>query len=382
MSVQADTQRAAPLRDDFNRWTPAQLWKRWAVVFLLAILWLPAPAHAAPDWELGPFIKADAANPILSPQNTVFNDPMQKKPVAWEQDNVFNPAATVRSGEICLLYRAEDDSGSGVGHHTSRVGLAESRDGLHFTRRPSPVLFPAEDGQKYYDWTGGCEDPRIVETDAGGYVLTYTEWNRQTARLAVATSRDLVHWVKHGPVFANAGGGIFLDHWSKSGSIVTRREGDHLIAARVNGRYWMLWGEGTIFAATSDDLINWNPVTDVKGDPRPVLTTRPGSFDSTLVEPGPPAVLTSRGIVFLYNGKGDTGAYSAGQALLDGHDPTHVLARAEHYFLTPERPYERTGQYAAGTVFIEGLVHFQNRWWLYYGTADSHVAIAATPGKS
>ena len=348
-------------------------------LIVLASLLVPIPTFGADDWELGPFVKADAANPVLSPQNTPFYDPMQKKPLAWEQDNVFNPAATVRGGNICLLYRAEDDSGSGVGHHTSRVGLAESRDGLHFTRRPSPVLFPAEDGQKHYDWTGGCEDPRVVETDAGGYVLTYTEWNRQTARLAVATSRDLEHWVKHGPVFAHADGGKFLDRYCKSGSIVTRRDGDHLIAARIQGKYWMLWGEGTICAATSDDLINWDPVLDAHGELKPVLTTRPGHFDSVLAESGPPSVITSRGIVFLYNGKGDNGAYSAGQALLDLRDPTHVLARPDTYFLTPERPYERTGQYAAGTVFIEGLVHFQKRWWLYYGTADSHVAVAVTP---
>ena len=337
------------------------------------------PAFGADDWELGPFLKADAANPILSPQNTTFDDPMQKRPIAWEQDNVFNPAAAVRDGKICLLYRAEDDSGNGVGGHTSRVGLAQSRDGLHFTRRSAPVLFPSEDGQKYYDWPGGCEDPRLVETDAGGYVLTYTEWNRQTARLAVATSTDLVHWVKHGPVFAHADGGKLLDHWSKSGSVVTRLVGDHLMATKINGKYWMLCGEGTIYAATSDDLINWDPVMDPNGDPRPVLTTRPGHFDSALVEPGPPSVLTSRGVVFLYNGKGDDGAYSAGQALLDAHDPTRVLVRPDNYFLTPERPYERTGQYAAGTVFIEGLAHFQHRWWLYYGTADSHVAVASAP---
>lgn len=128
---------------------------------------------------------------------------------------------------------------------------------------------------------------------------------------------------------------------------------------------------------------------DAQGSLVPVLRPRPGHFDSALAESGPPAVLTARGLVFLYNGKnadrgGDPtlkpGTYSAGQALLDPHDPTHVLARPDRYFLTPERPYEVTGQYAAGTVFIEGLAHFQGRWWLYYGTADSMVATASAPG--
>lgn len=338
------------------------------------------PAH----WTLGPFVKADAVNPILAPQPTRFDDPMTGKSLGWEQDNVFNPAAVVRDNQVCLLYRAEDDSGMGVGHHTSRIGLAQSADGLHFTRRAVPVLFPAHDDQKDYDWTGGDEDPRIVETEDGGYVLTYTAWNRQTARLSVATSRDLVHWDKQGPAFS----GPLHDLWSKSGAIVTRSVGDHLVATKINGQYWIYWGEGTVSAATSPDLLHWTPVADAHGAPVPVLSPRPTLFDSALCEPGPPAVLTTQGILLLYNGKNSggvsglptvkDGAYSGGQALFDPHDPTHLLARTDRPFFVPERPYETSGQYAAGTVFLEGLVHFHRRWLLYYGTADSHVATAGT----
>lgn len=262
-------------------------------------------------------------------------------------------------------------------------------DGLHFTRRAVPVLFPSSDGQKSNDWTGGDEDPRVVETEDSGYVLTYTSWNRQTARLSVATSRDLVHWDKQGPAFARYDNGRFRDLYSKSGAILTRRVGDRLIAAQINGKYWMYWGEGSVHAATSADLVHWDPIVDVKGDLVTLLAPRPGRFDSALCESGPPALLTDKGILFLYNGKnadgggGDPtlkpGTYSGGQALFDAHDPTRLLARGDTFFFTPERPYEKSGQYAAGTVFLEGLVHFQDRWRLYYGTADSHVATAATP---
>src|SRR5205823_7004881 len=111
----------------------------------------------------------------------------------------------VRNGKVYVLYRAEDASGDAqIGHHTSRLGLAESADGLHFTRRSEPVLYPDKDEQATYEWSGGVEDPRVVETDGGEYVLTYTQWNRDIPRLAVATSRDLVHWTKHGPAFAKA----------------------------------------------------------------------------------------------------------------------------------------------------------------------------------
>ena len=112
-------------------------------------------------------------------------------------------------------------------------------DGLQFARRSVPVLYPDTDAQRPYEWPGGVEDPRIVEAEDGSYVLTYTQWNRRIPRLAVATSRDLVHWTKHGPAFAHAYGGKYLDLESKSGAILARVEGSRVIATKVGGMYWM-----------------------------------------------------------------------------------------------------------------------------------------------
>ena len=263
-------------------------------------------------WPLGPFEKVDAANPCLGPQATTIFDCPLAGPVAWEAKDVFNPAAVVRDGRVHLLYRAEDTVGRFLG--TSRIGLATSDDGLHFTRRAAPVLYPDRDALHAIEWEGGCEDPRIVERAEGGYVLTYTAFDGSVARLCVATSDDLVTWRKHGPAFGDA----FAGWWSKSGAIVCRRDGERLVATRIRGRYWMYWGESDLFVATSDDLIEWAPVLTampmerrivVSGEsyaietpaapsvPLAVLRPRAGRFDSALVEPGPPAILTARGIV-------------------------------------------------------------------------------------
>lgn len=339
-------------------------------------------------WMIGPFVRDDAVNPILEPKkDSMFQCPVSKKPVAWEHDHVFNPAAAVFQGKVFVLYRAEDDSGEGIGKHTSRIGIADSEDGHHFQRSPNPVLYPTEGETQQWDWPGGCEDPRIVASDKG-FVMTYTSWNRKTARLSVATSPDLVHWQKHGPVFAKAYKGKYLNDWSKSGSIVAKVTSKGLTATKINGKYWMYWGEGKIGVATSTNLVDWTPVEDAKQKLVTVFGPRKGKFDSNLAEPGPPAVITDRGIVFIYNGKnadttGDKslspGAYAAGQALLDKNDPTKLIDRSTTYFFKPERPYEVTGQYASGTVFVEGLVWFKGKWKLYYGTADSKVAMASTP---
>jgi predicted GH43/DUF377 family glycosyl hydrolase len=346
-------------------------------------------------WEIGPFARPASGNPVISPQpQATFADPIRKEPVHWEALHTFNPAAIVRDGKIYVLYRAEDDTGKmEIGGHTSRVGMAESTDGIHFTQHDEPAFFPAEDDQKAREWTGGVEDPRIVESEDGTYVLTYTQWNGvDYYSAAVATSRDLIHWEKHGPVFLAAANGKFATLKYKSCGIVTRFDETkgRLIAAKINGKYWMYWGDGPIRLATSDDLIHWTPVEDAAGKPVVMLDTRPHHFDSILAEMGPPPVITKYGIVIIYNGENDPvggdpdlgpNAYAAGEALFDAKDPTHLLARAERPVVKPETPYEKTGQYVAGDTFTEGLVYFNKQWFLYYGCADKLVSVVIAPRK-
>lgn len=337
---------------------------------------------ALEDWALGPFRKQDAQNPILAADGTTrFYCPIRKDSVAWEEKDVFNPAAIIREGKVHLLYRAEDKIGKFNG--TSRVGLAISEDGVTFTRLAKPVLYPDNDFMKKYEWEGGCEDPRVVETTQGTYVMTYTTYDGKTARLCVATSADLRTWKKHGLAFAKAYQGKYKDTWSKSGAIVCRRTGSKMVATKINGKYWMYWGDTNIFAATSDDLLSWTPLED-KGQLAVAFGPRPGMFDSRLVEPGPPAMLTEAGILLIYNSMnldkgGDpalpAGTYTAGQILLDPKNPAKVLNRTAGYFIKPEKDYEITGQ-VGNVCFLEGLVYLQDKWFLYYGTADSKIAVA------
>lgn len=344
------------------------------------------------EWMFGPFEKPREVNPIIMPNPASrFHSPMSDSSVAWEEYAAFNPAAVVMDGKVYVLYRAEDTSGEmKIGHHTSRIGLAESSDGLHFTRRTTPVLYPDVDQQARYEWTGGVEDPRIVEAEDGTYVLTYTQWNRDIPRLAVATSRDLVKWEKHGPALATFGNGKYRNMESKSGAILSRVEGSRVIATKVNGKYWMYFNVPDILIATSDNLRDWAPLEDGDGRPVKVLSPRPGYFDSWLVEAGPPALVTPHGILVMYNAGnsaevGDPSLperiYTGGQALFDANNPMKLLARSDEPFIRPTEDYERTGQYVEGTTFVEGLVPFNGRWFLYYGTADSRVGVAVwNPG--
>jgi len=339
------------------------------------------------DWHLGPFRRV-RAEPILGPDaHPVFYCPMRKKAINWLSGHSFNPASIAKDGRLWLLFRAEDTTGSKeIGGHTSRLGLAWSDDGIRFNVLPAPVLFPGEDDQKAAEWDGGCEDPRLCESQDGTYIATYTQWNHRNTLLGIASSRDLVTWTKHGQAFA---GTAYEGMHTKSASIIQVVDGGRMKAAKINGKYWMVFGEGTVHLAQSVDLIRWQPVENSPGELGVLLSPRPFRFDSKLVEVGPPPLLTSKGIVMLYNGKnsGDdqqrdpaigAGAYSGGQALLHPADPLRVLARDETPFIQPELPWERNGQYVAGTTFIEGLTYFRGRLHLYYGSADTYVGLAAS----
>ena len=340
-----------------------------------------------PSFPLGEFIRPAGVNPVIAPcTSTRFYCPLTGDSVAWESNDTFNPAATVLDDKVVVFYRAEDKSGEGIGQRTSRLGYASSEDGLHFVRETTPVFYPADDEQKALEWPGGCEDPRIAVTEDGTYVMLYTQWNQKLPRLAAATSKDLKNWIKYGPVFSKAYNGRFFNDFSKSASLVTGLKDGKQVITKVNGKYWMYWGEKAICAATSDDLVNWTPLLDEQGELLKLYVPRDGKFDSELTECGPPAIIGKDGIILLYNGKNKAGeggdarytgnAYCAGQILFDLNEPTKILRVLDEPFLIPQDDFEKSGQYPAGTVFIEGLAYHQNKWFLYYGCADSRVAVA------
>jgi beta-1,2-mannosidase len=326
-------------------------------------------------------------NPILKADSTfTFFEPIKKQMVKWQKADVFNPAAIVKNDTVFLLYRCEDNPAAHLGGRTSRLGLAESTDGIHFKKHQTPVLFPDNDAFQQYDYPGGCEDPRLVQTEEGLYVVAYTAWNTKIARLSIAFSRDLLHWEKKGPAFAKANDGKFLDTWSKSGSMLTKFVKGKQVLAKINGKYWMYWGEQGVNLAWSENLYDWQPLLDEKGGLKYLIEPRKNKFDSHLTECGPPAILTKQGVVLLYNGRNiendaadsslPKGTYSVGQVVFDARNLQTVVSRSDNPFLKPSLAHEKTGQYQAGTTFAEGLVYFKHKWFLYYGTADSFVGLA------
>jgi predicted GH43/DUF377 family glycosyl hydrolase len=354
-------------------------------IFILSILILAAcnfpnsKEKSQAAWSFKEFVKMDSANPILLPDTSYhFDCPVSNKVVQWQSKNVLNPTAFVKDGKVYLLYRAQDSA------MTSRLGLAISEDGIHFTKQATPIFYPSNDTVLKYEWKGGVEDPRIVAMPDSGYLLTYTSYDGKTARLCFATTRDLMHWEKRGPVLQSP---KYINSWSKSGAIVVEQVGEKMVAKKINGKYWMYFGDTDLFMATSSDLLHWDALENSESQKMvSVLQPRAGYFDSRLVEPGPYALYTPKGIVLIYNSSNaannnDTTqpkfTYAAGQALFASNAPYKLIDRSLNYFMHPDKPYELKGE-VNNVCFVEGLVYFKNQWVLYYGTADSKIAVAIT----
>ena len=330
-----------------------------------------------------------AFSPFAAAQVSITATRISEKPLlsptadTFYNAGIFNPAATtLPDGRILLLTRGQNEKG------VSQIGTAISSDatGTHFTSDPTPVLTP----QRPYEVGGGVEDPRLVKI-RGSWLLSYTGYNGKDAQLCLATSRDARHWQRRG-VILPAYRGTWNKQWTKSGAI---------IPVKINGKWWMYYlgtrplpgneiaddrgGHTVDFMglAVSSDLTHWQDAT-----PEPVLARRPNAFDSRVMEPGPPPIVTPAGILLLYNGADSHLVYRTGWALFDLHDPSKLIARSDQPFFQPKLDWEKVGQ-VPSVVFLEGLVasraaddtsqhfdaakHIDYRMLAYYGAADKYI---------
>jgi predicted GH43/DUF377 family glycosyl hydrolase len=322
---------------------PFSTLKRTFAFLLLAVSLLAQPGERIPFsiW------RRLSALPVISPRGD-----------GWESAGTFNPAVVRVGKKFVMLYRAQDKQG------TSRLGYAESTDGVHFTRRAEPVLSP----EAKYEKDGGVEDPRLVQF-GDTYYLTYTGYNKKDAQLCLATSKDLIHWDRKG-VIIPANKGNWNVKWTKSGAIVPEK---------ISGKYWMYFlgtsadNKDQAGLASSTDLTHWTEATET-----PVLPVRPGKFDSRVAEPGPSPIVTPEGVVLIYNGADDKLVYRTGVAIFDRNDPRKLLRRLEKPIFAPEKQWEKVGQ-VPNVVFVEGMIKQRDRYLFYYGGADKYVGAAESP---
>lgn len=307
-------------------------------------------------------------NPILLPHPTR----------AWENKQVFNPAAILHAGKVHLLYRAIGDGDMSV------LGYATSDDGININKRyKKPAYVPREN----FEYTktpgtpsmfskfmsggggyGGIEDPRITQLEDRFY-LTYVAYDGKSpprVALSYITIKDFDDknwkaWSK--PVLISPPGEV-----DKNASILPEK---------INGKYIIFHRVyPDILVDEVDSLDDFDGKSFwLKGQYR--IHPRPDFWDSNKVGIGPPPIKTKDGWLAIYQGVGfqDNSRYKVGAMLLDLKDPSKVLYRSSHPILEPEEFYENGG-FKAGVVYPCGAVILNGTLIVYYGGSDTFIAAA------
>lgn len=296
-------------------------------------------------------VRRSLGNPIIAPR------PNMK----WEAKGTFNPAATQISGKTYILYRAVSDK------DVSTLGFAVSVDCLSVDERSKePVYLPravfeknAEGGDRNF----GCEDPRLVTIGKQIY-MAYTAYDGHTPRVAISSisvsdfeNRKWEKWVE--PVVITPEG---IDNKDAC-----------LLPEPVGGKYLILHRVREHICAYQLSSLDFSK--EMVTGCIDILGPRRGMWDGNKVGIAAPPIKTKQGWLLLYHGVSWSTVYRLGAVLLDLHDPTTVLARTAVPLFEPEEEYEKKGA-VPNVIFPCGLVVKKDTAYMYYGAADSVVAVA------
>ncbi len=270
---------------------------------------------------------------------------------------IFNSAVVPwENGTFIGVFRAE------TVHTLPHLRVGRSNDGVNWTFENKQLSMVDEEGKPwdpYYAY-----DPRVVKVDDWYYVIWCTEAHGPA--IGLAKTKDFNTFIRLENPFIpfNRNGVLFPKTFDGKFKILSR--------ASDNGHTPF----GDIFLSESPDLVYW-------GKHRHVME-RGGSgwWQGLKIGCGAAPIETSEGWLMLYHGVCNTCngyVYSMGAAILDLEEPSIVKYRCKNYILTPETEYEEQG-FVPNVVFpCATLVDPKDgRMAIYYGAADSYVALAYT----
>lgn len=320
---------------------------------------------------------------ILGPTNREF-----------ENSGVFNPGIYQEGNTLHILYRAVQQG------NLSTIGYAKTDGPLKIIERlEQPLIVRDFDYEKQ-----GVEDPRIVKIE-DTYYITYTAYDGVNAMGALITSKDLVHFEKHGIITPQVNYQEYeahVNHCNKSklnpkyheyynlfeqiGLIndearLLRDKDVVLFPRKINGQFVLLhriWPGIQIVKFTDwkeltksfweDYLVN---LTDhIILDPK-------DPFEVNYIGAGGPPIETEDGWLLIYHGVHETTigkTYHAKVALLQLDKPEIEITRLPYPLFSPTEQWEKEGV-TNHTVFPTGHALFENDLYIYYGAADKHVAV-------
>jgi len=268
-----------------------------------------------------------------------------------------------------MVYRAlsSEKRQNGINMRVSTVGYASSKDGINFGEHR--LLFgPTEDWEIY-----GVEDPRITYFNGKFYIfytaLSVFPFSAYGIKTAVAITKDFQTFEKHPVSTFNAKAmALFPDLVKgKMGALITMNT--DLPPAKIAVAYfdreedmWSPYYWDELYENSGTHVINL--LRDIRDQ----------------VELGSAPIKTKDGWLVLYSYITDylsnEKKFGIEAVLLDLDHPRHILGRTTESLLNPQAEYELRGD-IPNVVFPSGGIIKDEQLYVYYGAADTRVALAS-----
>jgi predicted GH43/DUF377 family glycosyl hydrolase len=316
-----------------------------------------------------------------------------KTDLEFENDGVLNPAVIREGDSVHVFYRAVKKG------NYSCIGYCRLDGPLTVVERwNKPVLIPEFDFESH-----GVEDARIVKIDNLFY-LTYTGYDGTNARGALATSKNLRHFEKHGIIVPPITYAEFVFRAESDGRVNKNYYRNHKFYYQGSDpeKKMMLWDKNVIFfpRKINNKLVfihrirpgiqivfinNLKELTSEFWDNyflklhENVVIDPVYAHESSYIGGGCPPIETEYGWLLIYHGVEETKKgyiYSACAALLDLNNPVKEIARLPYALFSPEYEWEVKGE-VNNVVFPTGTALFGGTLFIYYGAADSQIACAS-----
>jgi beta-1,4-mannooligosaccharide/beta-1,4-mannosyl-N-acetylglucosamine phosphorylase len=268
---------------------------------------------------------------------------------------IFNSAVIPYEDGFIGVFRGEQKNG------IPYIYLGKSRDGIKWEFEQEKIRFVDEDDNEFMPRY--AYDPRLVKVEDTYYIIWCQDF--YGAAIGMAKTQDFKTFVRLENPFLP---------FNRNAVLFPRK---------INGNFMMLSRPsdsghtpfGDIFLSESPDLVYW-------GKHRHVMGKGSAWWESLKIGGGAAPIETDEGWLLFYHGVSGTCngyVYSIGGAILDLDNPSVVKYRCENFLLTPEAWYEERG-FVPNVCFPCATICDPNdgRIAIYYGAADSYVALAFT----
>jgi predicted GH43/DUF377 family glycosyl hydrolase len=322
---------------------------------------------------------------------------LEKTENSFENEGVFNPGIYQDRNTVHMFYRAVREG------NFSCIGYCKLDGPLKVAERyGEPIFYPKESHEFQ-----GTEDPRITKIE-DTYYLSYSAYDGINVFGAYATSKDLLKFERKGIITPK----FTFQEYSKLIKRNCEKISDmHFMFYNLFDRYNIskilkseifVWDKNVVFFPKkingkfavlhrlhpSIQILYFNDPSELTPDfwkeyisdlQKHIVLFPKSKHENGHIGAGCPPIETEDGWLIIYHSAQYTMKgyiYHTCAALFNLQNPMKLIGRLKEPLFSPTESWEKKG-YVSNVVFPTGTAIFNDRLYIYYGAADSRVAVAS-----